>query len=502
MIRSVLDFLENTEEKYGQKLAYWDENNHITFSELKELSRKIGSFLAEKISKNQPVLTYMPKCVECIESFLGIIYAGGFYVPIDTDMPVARVQHIMNTCKSNIIIAKKGYEIPSEISENAEILFVEDMLKTSIEEEKLSEIRRHLIDADPIYAIFTSGSTGVPKGVLVSERSVINFTDWYTETFEFSENEVFANQTPFYFDASVKDIYATLKCGATMYIVPHKLFSLPKALIEFLNEHKVNAIDWVPSVLCMVVNFHTFRKVKPEYLKKVIFLGEVMPTKQFNIWKTELPDIKYANVYGPTEATSDCAYYKINREFSDDEPIPIGDACENTEIMLLSDDGHKIVKQGELGEICVRGVSLALGYYNDLEKTDSVFTQNPLQNAYHERIYHTGDLGKYNEYNEIVFVSRKDFQIKHMGHRIELGEIENAINAIDGVGRVACIYDDVKKKIIAVYEGECDKETLIKEAQKKIPQYMIPNIIYSVDSLPLNLNGKIDRVALKKEYIG
>ena len=502
MLKNISDYLEITEKQFGDKTAYVDENRSITFSELKADAKKIATGLVEKVAIGEPVLVYMQKSVECIEAFLGTAYAGAFYVPIDISMPYLRVKLIMDTLESNLIIARKCDSLPEEVIEACDILYIEDLLSSDrINEDEISLRQRKSIDTNPCYAIFTSGSTGVPKGVLVSQRSVINFTEWWCEAFDFSDKEVFANQTPFYFDASVKDIYATLRCGATMHIVPKKLFMLPKKLVGFLNDNKVNCIDWVPSVLCMIANFNTLEKEKPEYLKKVMFLGEVMPTKQYNIWKKSLPDVEYANLYGPTEATGDCTYYKINRELSDDEPIPIGTACENTEVLLFDEAGRLVTEPDTIGEICVRGCSLALGYYNNPTKTDEAFIINPLQKNYRERLYKTGDLGKYNEYGEIVFLARKDSQIKHMGHRIELGEIETAISAAAGVNRVACLYEHKTQKIVAVYEGSIEKAELIKEIKERIPAYMMPNVFHKIDGMPINLNGKIDRVLLNKEYI-
>lgn len=501
MMKSVLDYLERTATIYAAKPAYIDEKRTITFGELKADAQKIASGILDAAGAGTPVVVYMEKSVECIEGFLGVLYTGAFYVPIDTAMPYARVKLILDTLGAKLVLTTRADSLPDGMKENCRIFYIEDLLReTAVCADELAKRQRQRIDTDPIYAIFTSGSTGVPKGVLVSQRSVINFTEWWCETFDFSDKEVFANQTPFYFDASVKDIYATLRCGATMYIVPKKLFSLPGQLVKFLNDHEVNCIDWVPSVLCMIANFRTFEKVKPLYLKKVMFLGEVMPTKQFNIWRRALPDVKYANLYGPTEATGDCTYYKIEREFADTEPIPIGYACDNTEVILLNEKNEP-VQGDEIGEICVRGCSLALGYFNNQEKTDEVFVQNPLQKNYRERIYRTGDLGKYNSYGEILFMSRKDSQVKHMGHRIELGEIETAISSLDEIDRACCLFDQSSQKIVAVYEGKADAKALTGKLKDILPRYMLPNIYYQVESMPVNLNGKIDRAALKHRYI-
>lgn len=502
MIKNIADYLEITEAKFSNKTAYVDDNRSITFGEMKSDALKVATGLLPKVKIGEPVLVYMEKSVECVEAFLGVAYTGAFYVPIDINMPFMRVKLIMDTLGSNLVVARKCDELPEEVLSTCDILYMEDLLSAG--EPNVDEIalrQKKSIDTNPCYAIFTSGSTGVPKGVLVSHRSVINFTEWWCETFDFSDEEVFANQTPFYFDASVKDIYATLRCGATMYIVPKKLFMLPKKLVQFLNDNKVNCIDWVPSVLCMIANFKTLEKEKPQYLKKVMFLGEVMPTKQYNVWKNALPDVKFANLYGPTEATGDCTYYKIEREIADDEPIPIGGACENTEVLLFDEEGKLVTEPDVIGEICVRGCSLALGYYNNPEKTEEAFILNPLQKNYKERLYKTGDLGRYNEYGEIIFLARKDSQIKHMGHRIELGEIETAIGAADGINRVACLYEHKTQKIVAVYEGAIEKSDLIKDIKERIPAYMMPSIFHKVDEMPTNLNGKIDRVLLKEKFI-
>ena len=302
-----------------------------------------------------------------------------------------------------------------------------------------------------------------------------------------------------YFDACLKELYPTLKFGATTYLIPRSLFKMPIKLVEFLNEHQINTVCWVVSALTMISAFGTFKTVKPQYLHTVAFGSEVFPIKQFNLWKSVLPEAKFTNLYGPTEGTGMCCYYKVNREFELSDVIPVGRPFKNTEIILLTEDNRR-AGEGEVGEICIRGTSITLGYYNNFEKTNEVFVQNPLNTAYPELIYRTGDLGRYNEYGELVFVSRKDYQIKHMGHRIELGEIEVNVNMLEEIKLSGCIYDETRGKIVLFYVGSLSEKDLAVVLKDKLPRYMLPNRMISLEEMPLTANGKIDRVTLKKMY--
>ena len=275
----------------------------------------------------------------------------------------------------------------------------------------------------------------------------------------------------------------------------------PTLLVDYLNEKKVTSLIWATSAFHLVSNSKVLEKKKIESLKKVILGGEALLAKHLNVWRKAMPQVQYVNLYGPTEVTVDCTYYKINREFADEEAIPIGKACENKEVILL-DENLQEVKEGEAGEICVRGTGLAKGYYNDFEKTKQVFVQNPKNPYYPDLIYRTGDIGIRNERGEIIFQSRKDGQIKHMGYRIELGEIERAINAFDKVKEGICFYDEILHKIVCVYEGETTDAEIISFVGNILPKYMFPNILKKYEKMPYNANGKIDRVKLRDEYFG
>ena len=472
----------------------------MTFRQVYDQSRAIGTFLYQKEIYRRPVVVFMNKHPKEVTAFFGVITAGNYYVPIDEEMPAGRIQMILENVKSPVIICdEKTKAVARSFDYAGEIVLYDDICSTSVREDALAEIYDKAIDTDPIYIVFTSGSTGIPKGVVACHRSVIDYIEQLSETLEFSEDTVFGNQTPLYFDACLKELYPTLKFGATTYLIPRRLFMLPVRLVEFLNEYQINTVCWVVSALTMISAFNTFETVTPKYIHTVAFGSEVFPIKQFKIWKSVLPEAKFTNLYGPTEGTGMCCYYKVNREFELSDVIPIGRPFKNTEIILLNEKNER-AGMDEVGEICIRGTSLTLGYYNNFEKTNEVFVQNPLNTVYPELIYRTGDFGKYNEYGELVFVSRKDYQIKHMGHRIELGEIEANVNMQDGVNLAGCVYDEVKGKIVLYYVGTITDRTLILSLKEKLPRYMLPNRIFKLDTMPLTANGKIDRVTLKKMY--
>lgn len=498
-MKNVLEYLESTAENYKEKVAVIEEDKRCSYLELVENSKRVGTKLAELSIERKPVAILMEKGINALYSFFGTIYAGGFYVLLNPELPISRLQKIIEVLECKVIITDDlHFELAQEISDTYKILKLEELLQAEINEDNLKLIRKQSLDVDPLYANFTSGSTGVPKGVVVSHRSVIDFINVFTEKFSINEEDIIGNQAPFDFDVSVKDIYSCLKTGATLLIIPRKLFMAPTKLLDYITENNTTTLIWAVSALCLVTTFHALEYKTPNTINKVMFSGEIMPLKHIREWIKYLPKAMYVNLYGPTEITCNCAYHIVDNSIPYEKQIPTGQAFDNEQIILLDENDREVTQKNKTGEICVKGTALALGYYNNLQKTNEQFVQNPLNNKYLDMIYRTGDMGYIGDDENLYFSGRKDFQIKHQGHRIELEEIQIAMEKIDKIQRACCLYHEEKSKIYGFYIGNITKQEIHEELKKTLPIFMIPNVFMQIDEFPLTKNGKIDRNILKE----
>ena len=505
---NVLDYLENGALKhFPDKVAVLDNNQRFSFRELEQRAKDCARRIIEATSINRrPIAVFLPKGFAMVVANLGILYSGNLYMNLDDKSPHERLKNILRNIAPILVLTnttKRGYlqsiGIPSDKIVCIEPVFTDP---PSYDNELLTARRIEIIDTDPVCLINTSGSTGIPKSVVMHHRSIIDFIDWCLSHFKFGSDEIIGSLSPFYFDIYTLELYVTLARGCTIVIIPEHLTAFPAKIVEFLAVNRVTFVFWVPTIMVNIANMSLLDKFGLSNLRKVFFAGEVFPTKHLNYWRGHLPQAEFVNLYGPIEITVDCTYFIIDRDFDDHEPIPIGYPCRNSDILILNENDEPVAEM-EQGELCVRGSSLALGYYNDPEQTAKAFTQNPLNRCYPELIYRTGDLVYRNERGEIMFIGRKDFQIKHMGYRIEMAEIETAILAIPKIKNACVLYHPSKKEITLFFESdeEISPSTIRSQLSDRLPKYMLPSVFHQLESLPRNPNGKIDRQKLTANYI-
>lgn len=492
MMKNILDYFEATVKKYRDKKAVEDELCEITWQELQTKAKVIGTALCHRFSGNQPVVIIAEKSVKTLATMLGVIYAGGFYVMVDPRQPMSRIEDILATLDPAIIIADDNKFCGEKRVYLEKLCLFGDLNNQPMDDILLEKVRKNSNENDLLYGIFTSGSTGKPKCIVVSHKAVIDFIGHFITAFNFSEKDVVGNQAPFDFDVSVKDIYSCLMTGARLVIIPTKLFSTPPQLLDYICDRQVNSLVWAVSALTLVSCLKGLNYKVPTQVKRVMFSGEVMPIKQLNLWLEALPEADFVNLYGPSEITCNCLYFRVNRHFEEDESLPLGTAFEGRKVMLFDEAGCQINSFDTIGEIVVTGESLAREYYNDSIETAKSFKCITIDGK-NARCYFTGDLAYFDKNGQLFFFGRKDFQVKHMGHRIELEEIEQALNALPGVEKSCCFMNKKRNRLVGFYYGSIPENEIKADLKEKLPTYMIPQTIVKVDEMPLNKNGKTDR---------
>lgn len=503
--KSILEYFEETAATRPDKTAVIDGERKLSFSELSQRAKALAYQIygAYHGQIRRPVAVFLKKSVESVVADLGIVYSGNAYMNLDVKTPISRIKNILDLVDPICIITDEEYGPSLEAiwprEKTVRIASVAPYTDARQQEIELAKNLEQIIDTDPLCLINTSGSTGTPKSVILNHKSFIDFTEWAIETTGIGDDEVVGSLSPIVFDIYSFELCMLMAKSSTLVVIPDSLAAFPIKILQLMQNANVTFIFWVPTIMVNIANMDLFSRIELPKLRMVWFAGEVFPTKQFNYWHKMFPDTRFVNLYGPIEITLDCTYFIVDREIPDEEPLPIGYPCRNTDVLILNDENRPCAVDEE-GELCVRGTSLALGYYNNPEKTAASFVQNPLNHAYPETIYRTGDIVSRNDRGEILFKGRKDSLVKHSGYRIELGEIEHVvINTLQLVKNGCVVYDYTRKEIVFFYEAQ--EEMPVGQLRKVIgtalPKYMIPNRFVFMEELPRNTNGKIDRLKLK-----
>ena len=504
------------------------EGQSLTYRELDQISNQMAHALKSAgVKRGDRVGIYVHKSFASIIAIFGILKAGGVYVPLDPGAPAKRLAYITRNCDIRVVITSQAKlaalaeffpnetpithviltdavpEIPA-LPENVAHTRWEDVLTN----ETSALPNEGTIETDLSYILYTSGSTGDPKGVMISHRTIFTFINWCSDTFKIGPTDRVTSHAPLHFDLSTFDIFVTLKAGATVVLVPEKASVFPINLVKLLQNEQVTVTYMVPSIFSLMVNYGKLRQHDLSNLRTILFAGEVFPIKYLRQLVEAIPHAEYYNLYGPTE-TNVCTYYKVQSkdlEPERTEPVPIGIACENMEVFAVDDQGRRVTEPGIEGELWARGSCVAQGYWGDPEKTAKGFVPNPLQPHFHEIAYRTGDLVTLDQDGKNwIFIGRRDHMIKSRGYRIELGEIEAALYGHGSIkeAAVVAIPDELlgnrlKAFIVPHETNGISINELRAYCGQKLPNYMVPESIELLDSLPKTSTGKVNRPLLAK----
>ena len=507
-----------------EKPALIDEHGPMSYGLLHSDSNRMAHCLAAGGVKRQDrVVICMKRSSQLVLAMMGILKADAIYVPVDAKAPAERLLKVISDSRPSAVICEEGLlPVLSRVKgamPNLRMVLVFGAKTDAADAIDMAQIywdevpavtteppRYKNIDTDAAYLLYTSGSTGSPKGVTISHLNVINYIKWAVDCFEIGSRDRILGTAPFHFDMSTFDIFTTLKAGATLCIAPDRNLLFPGKLLDMMETEGVTIWKGVSSLLMYLSSTGTIKPDRIPSLERVLFGGEVLPTRHLMNWMSTYPGKRFYNVYGPTEATGISTYYPVEKmPASIDEAIPIGKACANTEVLVLTDE-DRLAKVGETGELCIRGSGLSAGYWDDEEKTARAFVRNPLGCTRDDRIYRTGDLARMREDGVLEYLGRKDFQVKFMGYRIEMFEVEKAILALENIHQAAVLLCNASQselsELVAFIEGPvtADADTILQGLGRSLPSYMVPKQIIPLERIPLNDRGKTDRAALQVYY--
>jgi amino acid adenylation domain-containing protein len=519
--------LSESAVKYPNKEAIVFKDQRISYSELEREANQLAYSLSGiGVERGDRVGIYMNRCIHSIVGAFGILKAGATYIPIDPMCPPSRLSYIINKCGIKALLTSRekltNIERAFPGSSPIENILIMNSLDPGsrspgstklIEWQEIRESARgdapctNTTDSDLAYILFTSGSTGNPKGVMISHLNSLTFVNAAHDFLQIKMEDRFSNICPLHFDMSVFDLFVAFKAGASVVIVPENIAIFPSRLAECIEKSKISVWNSVPSALCLLASFTNLDNYDFSGLRLILFAGEVFPIKHLRRLRKSIPGARFYNIYGQTEANSS-TYYRVEQVPTDDTAVlPIGKPFPNFEVFALNEDGKRVNKPGEKGELYVRASSVALGYWGDAEKTEECFVKNPLRPDLNERVYRTGDLVQIGPDGNFIFLGRKDHMIKSRGYRIEIGEIETVLcNHPEIMTAVVIPIPDelIGNRIAAVIvpskNGTIGRDDIIRHCAARLPKYMIPEIIEFRDSLMMTSSGKVDRKSYMESF--
>lgn len=491
---SLAKLFEEQTQLSPHQIALTFEEKKLTYQELDALSNQLGHCLVQEynITSEDVVGIQLDRSEMTIVAILGILKVGATYVPIDPNYPVSRKEHIISDTQIKLLITETNFVFEIDYY-NGSIFAIDvefDPSSYSSDSLETQSNSNHLA-----YIMYTSGSTGTPKGVMIEQKSIIRLVK-NTNFIEVSAGDKVLGLSNFAFDGSTFDIFMPLLNGGELVVAPTDV------LMDVQKLNKVIANQDIDSFFITTVLFNSLVDAGEMALSKLKYIlvgGEEVSAYHANKFKAAYPNVSLHNCYGPTENTTFSTWFPVDSVEEDVLTISIGSGIANSSVYIL-DDKNQIVPLGVTGEICVGGAGLARGYLNQEELTKAKFINNPFSKG--ERLYKTGDLGKWLPEGNIEFIGRKDDQVKVRGYRIELGEIEHAIHNCDGVLEVVLVARAYKgsteKDLIAYFTADKDLNTvqLRSSLREVLPEYMIPKHIVQLELMPLTSNGKLDKKSL------
>jgi amino acid adenylation domain-containing protein len=528
--KTLYEVFQERVEETPDKIAISFSKKTLTYRELNEKANQLARLIRSRYyTHNNKILLpdtlvaiYVSRSLDMIVSILGVLKSGAAYVPIDINSPDQRISYILNDTKCNLVITESCFvnkiDQYSETLHNNQVTYTHISMILMDEMHYLHEINTDLKPQnkanDLAYVIYTSGTTGRPKGVMIEHHSVVNLCSSRREDYGIDSSSVVLQYSPIAFDCSVCEIFSALLNGAKLSIIDDITKKDSSLLIEFILSEKISVATFLPSLLSQLA---LTKLPRFPHLKTIIAAGEACTSDVISKWN------QVCNLiigYGPTETTvcSTLSPYKNN-----DAPNIIGTAIPNTCIYLLNENFEQ-VEIGEIGEICVSGVSLARGYLNKPEATTQKFIDNPFvtqldkDNGY-SMLYRTGDLARWHEDDRLEYIGRNDSQVKIRGHRIGLEEIQMELSTYPGIMQVYVqarernivnnssetdIQNSSSMKYLVVYylsNTTISTECFVNHLSRNLPEYMIPSYFIKLDFFPQTQNGKIDSNALPEPKV-